>query len=130
MTFSAGNTPWNRGVSKKDSGRRSYRVAPLGSERLNTNGYLVRKVSDTGTEATDSRPVHKLLWESVHGAVPAGQIVSFRDGNRENIALDNLHLLTRAQIMHRNNLRNLPPELQEVIRLKQLITRKVHEHDR
>lgn len=130
MTFTAGNTPWNKGIAKIESGRRSYRWSPIGTERINSNGYLLRKVTDTGRSSNDWKPVHKLVWEAVHGPVPPGQILSFRDGDKSNIALENLHLRTRADMMDENNLRNLPPEVQEVIRLKLLLTRKIHEHDR
>jgi len=130
MTFVPGNTPWNKGIPKRIAGRRSYRFAPLGTERINSNGYLVRKIADTGCESADWQPVHKIIWESANGPIPVGQILSFRDGDKANISIDNLHLLTRAEIMNRNNMRNLPPELQEVIRMKLLITRKINEHDR
>ncbi|WP_080433543.1 HNH endonuclease signature motif containing protein [Burkholderia ubonensis] len=128
--FTPGYTPWNKGIAKSVSGRRSYRWVPIGSERVDTRGYLLRKVTDTGNAVADWKQVHKLVWEEANGPVPAGRILRFRDGNKMNVLLDNLELQTRTEQMARNSVTNLPPELQEVIRLKAQLTRKIHEHDR
>lgn len=54
-------------------------------------------------------PKHRYLWEQVHGAIPKGMNVQFRDGNPLNCVLDNLYLISRkAQL--RKNWDDLPDE--------------------
>jgi len=40
---------------------------------------------------------HLVLWEEKHGKVPKGHFVIFADGDRRNVTLDNLLLVTRAE---------------------------------
>lgn len=139
--FSTGNSPWNKGRAGYSpagseaghfrDGQHSHRWVPIGTEKTNAHdGYRERKVADTGNRRVDWRPVHVLIWEAKHGPVPRGHLLRFMDGDKANIALENLMLLTRAQAMGLNNMNRLPLELQEVIRLKQRITRKINEYDR
>lgn len=139
--FAHGNTPWNKGrvgylptgaeAGHFRTGQHSHRWVPIGTEKVNSHdGYLERKVAETGNRRTDWRPVHVLIWEAMNGAVPFGHLLRFIDGDKSHVSLDNLVLLTRAQAMELNNMNRLPHELQEVIRLKQRITRKINEYDR
>ena len=43
------------------------------------------------------RQVHILEWEKVHGPIPKGMCLTFLDGNRRNLALDNLMLISRRE---------------------------------
>ncbi|MBJ9964462.1 HNH endonuclease signature motif containing protein [Burkholderia seminalis] len=138
--FVDGQIPWNKGLAgyspagtetgRFKSGQKSHRWVPIGTEKVNAcDGYLERKVSDTGNRRTDWQKVHKLMWEAQNGPVPPGHTLRFRDGDKSNVVIENLELLTRAEAIERNSMKRLPAELQEVIRLKQRITRKINEHD-
>lgn len=113
---------------------------PIGSTRFTKDGYLQRKVSDTGYPPRDWVGEHTLLWEKAHGPIPKGHALVFKDrnkGNRNkgNIYLDNLELITRRELMRRNTIHNYPPELADVIRLgaalkRQLRRRREEQNDR
>lgn len=125
--FKPGHQPWNRGTryaaggrsveTRFSKGNRPQTWKPVGSERLTKDGYLQRKISDTGDTPRDWRGVHILKWEEAHGPVPPGHALVFRDGNPLNAELANLELLTRAELMARNTIHRFPPELKTTIRL-------------
>lgn len=75
---------------------------PVGSERIDREGYVLVKVA----EPNKWRPKHRVLWEKVNGPIPEKHRLIFADGNRQNIALDNLILVSYAQsfIMNQKNL--------------------------
>ncbi|CAD5107198.1 HNH endonuclease signature motif containing protein [Zestomonas carbonaria] len=140
--FQKGMVPWNKGLKGLQAGGRAKETQfkkgskphtwlPIGSHRVSRDGYLQRKVSDTGYPPRDWVGVHILLWQEHHGPVPAGNCLCFKDGNKQNIALDNLELLTRAERMQRNTIHRYPPELKDAIRavgkLKRTIKEAEHE---
>lgn len=45
---------------------------------------------------------HVLLWEQANGPIPKGHCLIFLDGNRSNIALDNLELISRSTLLTLN----------------------------
>lgn len=55
-----------------------------------------------------------------------GNALTFRDGNKQNTTLDNLQLVSRADLMRRNTRHNLPPELNELIGLRAALVRKIN----
>lgn len=55
------------------------------------NGYL------RGTRG-DRRPLHKRIWESIHGPVPPGCQVTFKDGNKRNFDNSNLECLPFREV--------------------------------
>lgn len=135
--FKPGQKPWNKGMKGLDiggkatrfqKGRKPHTWNPIGHERVTKDGYLQRKVTDTGYTPDDYRMVHHLAWEKHHGRpVPEGHAVVFRDGNKRNFAPANLELVTRAELMRRNSYHtNLPPELARIVQLRGVITRKIN----
>jgi hypothetical protein len=106
----------------KGSVPRNWR--PIGSLRY-CDGYLQRKMTDTGYPPFDWRPEHHVIWVAANGELPADHILIFKDGNRSHVVLDNLELITRAELARRNSIHNLPEDLKEVIRLNGSIKRRV-----
>ena len=140
--FKPGNQTWNAGMKGLDMGPRSHATrfkkgerrgaaarnwVPIGSERITDDGYLQRKLTDTGYPPRDWVAVHIIVWTEHHGPVPKGCTVTFKDGNRANVDIANLELLTRRELMARNTVHNYPPELRKVIRLKAVLTRKINQ---
>lgn len=132
--FKPGLVPWNKGKKGLNMGHSETRFkpgsrprnwVPVGHERW-CDGYLQRKVTDTGYPPRDWVPVHRLLWEAHNGPVPAGHVVVFRDRDRENIAIENLELVSRVELMRRNTVHNLPDEIKEVLNIKRAITRHIN----
>ena len=69
--------------------------------------------------------VHVLVWEEHHGPVPPGHCVAFCNGDKGDIRVENLELLTRAERMRRNTIHRYPPELRSAIRLVGKLNRVV-----
>ena len=135
--FVKGMSPWNKGLKGASPGGRSIDTRfnigcqaatwlPLGTERRR-KGYLMRKIADTGQKGVDWKPVHVLTWEEEKGPVPQGHCVLFLDGDRHNIALDNLVLVSRAEIarLNKQGYSDLPPGVKKsaiaLVRLEQAI---------
>jgi hypothetical protein len=108
------------------SGRASELHKPIGTERVSKDGYLERKINDDMPLHKRWRAVHLIEWEAVNGPLPAGHALTFRDGNKQNTTLDNLELVSRADLMRRNTRHNLPPELNELISLRAALVRKIN----
>lgn len=139
--FQKGHTTWNKGMKGLQAGGRAKETQfkkgskphtwlPIGSERVSQDGYLQRKVSDTGYPPRDWVGVHILLWQEHNGQVPAGHCVCFVDGNKQHVALDNLELITRAERMRRNTIHRYPPELKDAIRTVAKLKRTIKEVER
>ncbi|MDR2186876.1 MAG: HNH endonuclease [Azonexus sp.] len=142
--FQNGHTPWNKnmkGLCHANSvatqfkpghlgGRAAERLAAIGAERLSKEGYLVRKINNDLPMHRRWRFVHLLLWEAAHGPLPPGHALCFKDGDKRNITLENLELITRGELMARNTIHRLPPELKEVTILKRSITRHINRKEK
>lgn len=144
--FAPGQKPWNAGRKGWQAGGRSVatqfcagalpsNTLPIGSLRVitskNGNQHLERKVREVpGAAHKRWTPIARLVWEATHGPVPNGSIVVFKPGQRsivlEEITLDRLELITRAQNAARNHPNRRSPELGKLIQLKGAITRQVN----
>jgi hypothetical protein len=132
--FKPGQTAWNKGISF-DSGGRSAETRfrkgtippnhrPVGSTRVTVDGYVEIKVAEG---IFQWRLLHRENWKKAHGAYPArGTALIFKDGNKQNCDISNLQVLTRAELMDRNTVHNLPEEIKDVIRLNGVLRRKIH----
>lgn len=122
-TFKKGHTPVNKGTKglynvggNKTSfkpGQKAKNWKPVGSERVDRDGYILIKIRDDGIYQERWRPKHKVLWEEANGPLPKGHCLIFLDSNKQNVSLDNLLLITRQQLvrMNQNNLISENPEV-------------------
>jgi len=129
-----GRDTWNKGMrGLKMPGRACetqfkkgiipHNHKPVGSTRVNVDGYIEIKIADPRTW----EPLHREVWKQHHGQYPpAGTAIVFVDGNKQNCDINNLKLLTRKELMQRNSIHNLPEQLKEVLALKRAIVRKIN----
>jgi hypothetical protein len=103
---------------------------PIGTERVAKDGYLERKVNNDWPLRKRWRAVHLILWEEANGPLPVGHAVVFKNGDKRDIRLENLELITRAELMSRNTVHRLPPQLKKVIRTKAVLSRTIHRKER
>lgn len=106
--FEKGHTPHNKGLhtgsypgmvpSQFKMGHTPHNHRPVGSERINRDGYLERKIAEPKTW----RMVHVLNWEAAHGSVPKGHVVIFKNGDKTNPDISNLLLVTRGELARMN----------------------------
>lgn len=104
-----GNVPFNKGrkgyhapgceKSWFEKGHTPANKQPIGTVLMKSDGYLWRKL---GEGAREWRQEHILVWEEANGPIPKGSVVIFLDGNRTNVALENLALITRAELARLN----------------------------
>lgn len=113
--FVKGHAP-TESVYKK--GHKSDTCLPIGSERVSPDGYLLRKVSDEpyAPQFQNWRPVHRLIWEAEHGPIPDGYKVIFADGDKTNLKLENLRLVSNGEsaIIMKMGVKELEPEAREL----------------
>jgi len=111
-------------------GRAAEVYQPIGTERITRDGYLERKIHDGLPRQSRWRAVHLLLWEEANGRVPPGHAIAFRDGDKRNLDLVNLHLVSRAELMRRNSCHNYGPEMARLVQLKSAIARQINKREK
>lgn len=102
--FPKGHVPANKGkkgisypgmkATQFKKGHKPWNYKPVGTERINTDGYVDVKIADPNKW----KAKHVLIWEEANGPVPRGYVLIFADGNKLNVALDNLLLVSRKQL--------------------------------
>lgn len=137
--FKKGEAPWNKGShyqaggrSKQTQfkqGRKPHNYKPVGSERW-FGGYLQRKIYDTGRSANDWVEVHRIIWTEACGEIPKGFVVVFINGNKEDIRLENLELISRGDLAKRNSIHNYPEELRQVMRMQGQVKRQIKKREK
>lgn len=148
--FQEGHVPANKGLRRPGyapgrmketqfkKGHRSGIAAsnwkPIGTILTDTDGYLRIKVREAqhGKEATGfgNTRVWPLLqrhvWEQTNGPIPSDHVICFKDGNKQNCAIENLECISRAERMSRNTIHNLPKELVRTLQLLGALNRQIN----
>jgi hypothetical protein len=142
--FQKGQRGWNKGKSYQPGGRaaetqfkpghrggKAVEISqPIGAERMTKDGYRQRKVNDDMPLLRRWKMLHVIAWEENNGPAPKGHAIVFRDGDRSNCDISNLELVTRRELLARNSIHRYPEELQEVMRLKGQVTRRIRKRTR
>lgn len=138
--FQKGQAAWNKGIKGLNTGGEAgwfkpghrggkalERYQPIGTIRVSKDGYLQKKIHDGMPLQSRWRGLHLVNWESVHGSVNTKtHALCFRDGNRQNCAVENLELITRSDLALRNMIAPIPPEIRKVMQLRGAITRQIN----
>lgn len=74
-------------------GHKPHNTKDLQEISKTKDGYLIIKVKEKGTQRERWQFLHRHIWEKEYGEIPRGKMVTFLDGNKENIELDNLALI-------------------------------------
>ena len=108
--FKKNHTPWNKGSKGLTSANKtSFKKGMIhinhrevGSERITRDGYIEIKVA----EPNKWRLKHRVIYEKHYGEIPKNHAVIFADGNKMNLDIDNLVLVSRHQllVLNKNNL--------------------------
>lgn len=117
--FQKGHKTFNKGMTwdeymPKESQERSRKTTfkkgsippnhrEIGSERLDTDGYILVKIQD-GKGHKNWVLKHRLVWKNMYGDIPPGYKIMFADGNKQNCDIKNLILVSDAEelIMNQN----------------------------
>lgn len=103
---------------------------PIGTERLSKDGYREVKIHDGMPLQSRWRAVHLVEWEKVNGPLPKGYALCFLNGDKTDIRLDNLELITRRELMLRNTLHRYPQPIPHLIQLRAAVNRKINRRTR
>lgn len=132
-TFKKGGQPYNKGkkwdefMSKesqskckatcftkgKNVNNQKHNNKEMGYERVTRDGYVEVKVYKTLADAkkhgflSTFRLKHRLLWESAYGEIPKDKVITFKNGNKADIRLDNLMMIDQYE----NRILNHPKRL-------------------
>jgi len=104
--FPKGHTPANKGrhggygyePTQFKKGHIPYNHLPAGTELVKNDGYLWVKIA----EPRKWKQKHKIMWEEVNGVIPENHVLIFADGDRSNICLENLLLVSRREMLIMN----------------------------
>ncbi len=110
--FKKGNIPHN--VNKKGDGAIVIRKDKSG------RNYKYIRVAPGVWEL-----LHVHIWEKENGKIPKKHIVVFKDGNTENICIENLELISKVENMLRNSRHKFPREIIPTLVLKNKLEKKL-----
>jgi len=106
--FKKGHVPANKGkkgisypgmqATQFKKGHTPVNFRPVDSERVNVYGYVEIKIADPNKW----RLKHQVIWEQANGPVPRKHVVLFGDGDKSNLDLDNLLLVSQKQLVRLN----------------------------
>ena len=105
-TFKKGDETWNKGMKGLDvgsstqfkKGHTPQNIKPVGSERVNRNGYVEIKVKKPNIWKLK----HRVLYKKHKGEIPKNGAIIFADKDRSNLDLDNLILVKRKELLIMN----------------------------
>jgi len=130
--FKVGQKPWNKGMKGLQIGGKAtqFKKGHLptnvkwdGHERIDAEGYVWVRVA-LGKYVLK----HRYVWEQVHGELPKGSVLRFKDGNKQHCELSNLEMIDRREHMSRNTIQRYPEEVKQAIKtvakLKRVIAKK------
>lgn len=123
--FEKGHVPANKGTkglsvggveTQFKKGNKPLNYRPVGSERIDVDGYIRVKVSDEGEWSDRWKVKQRVVWEEVYGPIPKGHVIVFLDGNKQNVSLSNLQMITKSELarMNQNDLFSDNPEATKV----------------
>lgn len=107
--FGKGITPHNKGKKFPGTGNRTtfrkgttpHNKMKVGEDTITTDGYVKTKIAEPDVWEYK----HKLIWAEVNGPIPEKHSVIFADGNRMNLDIDNLLLVSKAELLMLNRRR-------------------------
>lgn len=104
--FEKGIIPHNKGKKYPGTGNRTtfrkgatpHNKMKVGEDTVTTDGYVKTKIAEPDVWEYK----HKLIWIKENGPIPEKHSVIFADGNRMNLSIDNLLLVSKAELLMLN----------------------------
>lgn len=96
-------------VTSFKKGNRPHNSLPVGTEIIDSDGYIKIKLAEPNTWKFK----HRRIWEAEHGEIPNGMTVILKDSDRLNCTPENLELVSRQELLYLNQhgYKELPEEL-------------------
>ena len=107
--FEKGITPHNKGKKFPGTGNRTtfrkgatpHNKMRVGEDAITTDGYVKTKIAEPDVWEYK----HKLIWMEANGLIPEKHSIVFADGNKLNLDIDNLLLVSKAELLMLNRRR-------------------------
>lgn len=141
--FVKGMVPMNKGVKRArgwapgrmaegqfKKGNKSHTWKPVGTMRVNSEGYRDIKVDDKGKGPKAWIALHRLNWIGVHGPIPKGMVLRFIDRDHMNPLVENLVLVTREENLRLNWHDRYPKAIKQITQLRGAIQRQINKRTR
>lgn len=104
--FEKGITPHNKGKKFPGTGNKTtfrkgatpHNKMKVGEDAITTDGYIKTKIAEPDVWEYK----HKLIWTEAHGPIPEKHSIIFADGNKLNLSIDNLLLVSKAELLMLN----------------------------
>jgi hypothetical protein len=142
--FPKGHEPWNKGLkgiqiggqeTQFKKGNKPPNHKEVGSERIDEDGYTYIKIAEHTRWVLNSERIdedgytyikiaehtrwvlkHRHIYEQHHGKLEPHMIVTFRDKDISNFAIDNLEAITKVENMQRNTITKYPKPIRDTIK--------------
>lgn len=101
-------------------GNKPHNKCEIGEIKINSEGYYIKKIKNTGIQRERWAFLHRLIWEEKHGPIPEGKMVEFADGNKLNVDINNLFLADRREHLGLNRINEYKPRKNAEITKAQL----------
>lgn len=134
--FKTGAEPHNKGKPHPARGRAietqfkrgmvPHTWNQIGHIRETKEGYLQRKLRDTGVTRRDYVALHHMIWRMHGRCIPPGYAVRFIDGDKRNFDINNLELVHRSELMRRNSVHRHGPDIARAYQLVGALNRKIN----
>jgi phage protein len=104
--FEKGHVPYNKGKKFPGTGNRTtfrkgatpHNKMKVGEDAITTDGYVKTKIAEPDVWEYK----HKLIWVEANGPIPEKHSIIFADGNKLNLSIDNLLLVSKAELLMLN----------------------------
>lgn len=108
-------------------GSKSPTARPVGYERKNSCGYWMVK-----TPEGVFRQKQRVLWEQHYGPIPENVVITFKDGNKDNVTIENLRAENVVdKFMRCGHCDSLyPPEMRKLFYLKGALRRQIKQAEK
>ncbi|CAK7002407.1 HNH endonuclease signature motif containing protein [Tissierella sp.] len=101
-----------------EKGNLPRNTVEVGTTTIDGDGYHKTKIAEPNVwELT-----HRLIWEKYNGAIPEGYNIIFGDGDKNNLDIENLVLVSKHELLVMNKL-NLIQESAELTKVGKNIAR-------
>lgn len=107
--FEKGHVPYNKGKKFPGTGNKAafkkgnipVNKMKVGEDTISSDGYVKTKIAEPDVWEFK----HKLIWAEAHGPIPEKHSIVFADGNKLNLSIDNLLLVSKAELLMLNRKR-------------------------